>query len=114
MHWIHLTDEGQLQKIIVRSQEKTQVIFKYSTHCNLSEAMLNRLQNNCCPKHMDFHFLDLISHEDISSKISEKFHVAHQSPQVLLIKDGQCIFQQSNPEISFEEIMERATASAAV
>ncbi|TMI94013.1 MAG: DUF2847 family protein [Bacteroidetes bacterium] len=42
MHWIHLTDEDQLQKIIVRSQEKPQVIFKYSSHCDLSEIIFQR------------------------------------------------------------------------
>jgi bacillithiol system protein YtxJ len=59
---------------------------------------------------MDFHFLDLSSHEDISKKISATFHVAHQSPQILLIKDGECIFQKGDSEISLEEIMEHATA----
>jgi len=114
MHWIHLTDDDQLQKIVVRSQEKPQVIFKYSTHCHLSEVIFNRLQKNCCPDHMDFHFLDLISHEDISKEISDKFHVAHQSPQILLIKEGECIFHESHSEISLEEIIEHAAAPVPV
>ncbi|MFI5187192.1 MAG: bacillithiol system redox-active protein YtxJ [Chitinophagales bacterium] len=109
MHWIHLTDEDQLQKIIVRSQEKPQVIFKYSSHCDLSEAIFNRLQKNCCPGDIDFHFLDLVSHEDISTKISEIFHISNQPSQVLLIKDGECIFQESHSEISLEQIIEHAT-----
>ena len=110
MHWIHLTDEGQLQKIIVRSQEKPQVIFKYSNHCYLSEAILNRLQDDCCPEQIDFHFLDRISHEDISSQIAEKFHISNQPSQVLLIKDGKCVFQESHSAISLEQIMQRATS----
>ncbi|HEY2720179.1 MAG TPA: bacillithiol system redox-active protein YtxJ [Chitinophagaceae bacterium] len=112
MHWIHLTDEGQVQNIIVRSQEKPQVIFKYSTKCNVSEAIFSHLQKECCPKHMDFHFLDLISHEDISTKISEKFHVAPESPQILLIKNGECVFEESHSEISLQEIMEHVTTIA--
>src|SRR6266404_1676445 len=110
MHWIHVTDEDQLQNIIVRSQEKPQVIFKYSTHCQVSEAIFQRLQKNCCPEHIDFYFLDLIAHENISEKVSETFHVPHHSPQILLIKDGECIFEESNPEISLEEIMEHTQA----
>ena len=110
MHWIHLTDEDQLQKIIVRSQEKPQVIFKYSSHCDLSEIIFQRLQKNCCPEHIDFHFLDVVAHQDISEKVSQIFHVSHCTPQVLLIKDGECIFEQSHQEISLEEIMEHVTA----
>jgi len=108
MHWIHLTDEDQLQKIIVRSQEKPQVIFKYSSHCCQSETIFKRLQKNCCPEHIDFHFLDLIAHTNISEKVSEKFRVPHQSPQILLIKDGECIFDDSHSEICLQEIMEHA------
>ena len=110
MHWIHVTDEDQLQNIIVRSQEKPQVIFKYSSHCQVSEAIFQRLQKNCCPEHIDFHFLDLTAHENISEKVSETFHVPHHSPQILLIKDGECIFEESNPEISLEEILEHTQA----
>jgi len=113
MHWIHLTDQGQLQKIIVRSQEKPQVIFKYNNHCYLSETILNKLQKNCCPDHIDFHFLDLVSHEDISTKVAETFHVTHQSPQILVIKDGECIFQDSHSDISLEQIMEHAATTVA-
>jgi bacillithiol system protein YtxJ len=110
MHWIHLTDEDQLQKVIVRSQEKPQVIFKYSTDCHLSEIILQRLQKDCCPEHIDFHFLDSTVYKNISEKVSETFHVAPQSPQILLIKEGECIFEESHSEISLEEIMEHVTA----
>lgn len=106
MHWIHLTDEDQLQKIIVRSQEKPQVIFKYSTECHLSEIVFQRLQTNCCPEHIDFHFLNLATYQSISEKVSETFHVMHASPQVLLIKDGECIFAEGHSKISLQEILE--------
>jgi bacillithiol system protein YtxJ len=110
MHWIHLTDEDQLQKILVRSEEKPQVIFKYSSHCLLSETILARLQENCCPEHIDFHFLDLMAHKDISEKVSDTFHVSEQSPQIILIKGGESIYEGSNPEISLQEIIEHVTA----
>lgn len=106
MHWIHLTDEGQLQNILVRSQEKPQVIFKYSNHCYLSEVVFGRLQKDCCPEQMDFYFLDLVAYCNISDKVSETFNVAHQSPQILVIRDGECILDESHSEISLEEILE--------
>jgi monothiol bacilliredoxin len=112
MHWIHLTDEDQLQKIIVRSEEKPQVIFKYSSQCKVSEIILQRLQNSCCPEHIDFHFLDLMTYENISHKLSETFHVPEQSPQIILIKDGGSIFEESNAEISLQNILEHVTAAA--
>lgn len=112
MHWIHLTDEDQLQKIIVRSQEKPQVIFKYSNRCYLSEMIFLRLKKDCCPEQIDFYFLDLVAYRNISNKISETFDVAHQSPQILLIKDGECIYSESHSEISLSEILEHAQVAA--
>ena len=111
MHWIHLTDEDQVQKVIIRSQEKPQVIFKYSNRCFLSELIFRRLQKNCCPERMDFYFLDLIAYRNISDKISKTFGIPHQSPQILLIRDGECIFEESHSEISLEEIMEHAAVT---
>ena len=112
MHWIHLTDQEQLQHIIVRSQEKPQVIFKYSNRCYLSEIIFRRLQKDCCPEQVDFYFLDLIAYRNISDKVSDAFHISHQSPQILLIKDGECIFDESHSEISLEEILEHAQVTA--
>ena len=112
MHWIHLTDEDQLQKIIVRSQEKPQVIFKYTPGVYLSEIIFQRFQENCCPEHIDFHFLDVLVHANISEKVSGTFSVSHQCPQIIVVKDGECIFEASGAKISLEEIMEHVEATA--
>ncbi len=108
MHWIHLTNEGQLQDIVVRSQERSQVIFKYSSRCSLSDIIYKRLQTKCCPQSADFYFLDLITYRTISQQIAEKFQVQHQSPQVLVIRDGECIFDESHMSIDPEELLEQA------
>jgi len=112
MHWIHLTAEDQLQKIIVKSQEKPQVIFKYSSCCQLSVVVFQRLQQNGCPGDVDFHFLDLTNYNRISEKVSETFGVPNQSPQILVINEGQCIFHESHPGISLEGILQHATVAA--
>jgi len=112
MHWIHLTAEDQLQKVIVKSQEKPQVIFEYSSCCQISEVVFQRLQKNCCPGKIDFHFLDLTNYNHISEKVSATFRVPHQSPQILVINAGQCIFHESHPDISLEGILQHITVAA--
>lgn len=112
MHWIHLTAEDQLQKIIVKSQEKPQVIFKYNSSCHFSEIVFQRLQKNCCPCEIDFHFLDLANYTHISEKVSETFGIPHQSPQILVINEGHCVFHESHPDISMEGILQHITVAA--
>jgi bacillithiol system protein YtxJ len=108
MHWIHLTDEEQLKGIINKSQIRPQAIFKHSTRCSISTLAMQRLQKAKQPVEIDFYFLDLISHKSLSNKIAEKFKVHHESPQVLLIRNGECIYDESHMGISMDEITDRA------
>ena len=57
------------------------------------------------PENMPLYFLDLIQHRDISNQIAQLFHVHHESPQLLLIKDGECVLDQSHGGISVDEAL---------
>ena len=111
MHWIHLTDEEQLKQIISKSQIRPQVIFKHSTRCSISSVALQRLQKVSQPSNIDFYFLDLLSYRGLSNKIAQAFDVPHESPQVLLIKEGQCVYEESHMGISMNDIVEHAQAA---
>jgi bacillithiol system protein YtxJ len=106
MHWIHLTDEEQLKQIVSKSNIRPQVIFKHSTRCSISSVALQRLQKSEQPQDIDFYFLDLIAYRSLSNKIAEMFKVHHESPQVLVLKDGTCIYDESHLSISMNEILD--------
>jgi bacillithiol system protein YtxJ len=110
MNWIPLTTEIQLQQIIEHSSAKPQVIFKHSNRCSISSMAKNRLERNFQPAGIDFYFLDLLAHRPLSQKIAEVFKVTHESPQILLIKDGGCVFDESHTGISMDEIVEKSQA----
>ena len=111
MHWIHLTDEELLKQIITKSQVKSQVIFKHSTRCSISAVALQRLQKAQQPSDLDFYYLDLIAHRHISNKVAELFKVHHESPQILVIRDGECIYDESHLAISMDEILDHTKAA---
>jgi bacillithiol system protein YtxJ len=107
MNWIPITQEAQIDEIKKLSAQRPQLIFKHSTRCSGSSMALNRLERSIVPDEVDFYFLDLIAHKNISNKIAEDFAVYHESPQILLIKNGECIFDESHSGISMEEIQEQ-------
>ena len=111
MNWINLTSEEELHQIKVNSNTKPQVIFKHSTRCSISSVAKNRLERSTQPGEIDFHFLDLIRYRPISNKIAEDFKVYHESPQILLIKNGECIYDESHSGIDMQEIMEQVLAA---
>ena len=108
MNWIELNDINQLADIKALSFEKPQLIFKHSTRCSVSVMVKNRLDKESGTEDIDFHYLSLLSHRDISNQIAVDYKVTHESPQVLLIKDGQCIFNDSHSSIYYSEIIEKA------
>lgn len=105
MNWIPLNEETQLQDIIQKSENTPQVIFKHSTRCSISSMAKSRLDKNDHPDGIDFYYLDLLKHRNISNKIAADFDVHHQSPQVLLIRDGKCIYTESHSGIMMDEIV---------
>ncbi|MDQ2720876.1 MAG: bacillithiol system redox-active protein YtxJ [Bacteroidota bacterium] len=111
MNWIPLQQEQQIEDIISNSNVKPQVIFKHSTRCSISGMAKNRLDKKEQPEGIDFYFLDLIKHRNISNKISIDFHIPHQSPQVLVINHGKCIYDESHSGITMEDIVASATES---
>lgn len=106
MQWINLTDLAQLNTI--KNHESYSVIFKHSTRCSISMMAKRRFELDWdeLPKNINFYFLDLISHRDISAAIAEMFQVHHESPQLLLIHNGECILDSSHGDISAEEVGE--------
>ncbi len=108
MQWISLTDSAQLEQIRKKSIEKPQLIFKHSTRCSTSQLVKNRLERTQTPEGIDFYLLDLISYRPVSNEISETFRVFHESPQVLLIRNGECIYEESHLGIAMDEILEQS------
>ncbi|MFM2360526.1 MAG: hypothetical protein RLY16_2519 [Bacteroidota bacterium] len=108
INWLVLNSEQQLADIVKASHERAQVIFKHSTRCSISGVAKNRLDKQEQPATIDFHYLDLIAFRPISQAIAEQFQVHHESPQVLLIKNGACVYDESHMSISMDEILEQA------
>jgi len=100
--WHDLTDVKQLDDIVAESSQSPVLIFKHSTRCGISRMAIKGFE-----KEYDFvngvakpYYLDLLNHRDISAAIAERFGVHHESPQILLIKDGKVVYHESHGSIS--------------
>ena len=104
MNWIALSSPEQLQKI--KDADGYSVIFKHSTRCSVSMMAKKRFEFDwdAIPEGISVYFLDLVSYREISNAIAAQFNVYHESPQVLLIKNGECIYETSHSEISAEDL----------
>lgn len=105
IHWIPLTDLGQLNEISELSFQKPVAIFKHSTRCSISRMALKQFENefNLDDKVTPY-YLDLLEFRPISNEIASRFQVFHQSPQLILIKDGNAIYSASHSDIEVEAL----------
>ncbi len=105
MNWTQLQSTDQLNEI--KNLPGYSIIFKHSTRCSISMMAKRRfeLDWDSLPEEIPLYFLDLIQYREISNQIAQLFQVYHESPQLLLIKDGECILDQSHGGISIDEAL---------
>lgn len=109
MKWNKLSEIEQLEEINKASFDTPVMIFKHSTRCSISSSALNRVERNWNNEQDDVKvkpfYLDLIAYRNVSNEIAKKWRIEHQSPQVLIIKKGACIYTETHMGINYEEII---------
>lgn len=100
--WNYLTSEGDLEDAIKRSHEVPVAIFKHSTRCFISQSVLRSFENDAADYQgpAELYFLDLLSYRTLSNRIASELHVTHQSPQLIVLKDGKAVENASHNAIS--------------
>ncbi|NNM15941.1 MAG: bacillithiol system redox-active protein YtxJ [Bacteroidia bacterium] len=116
MNWLPLESISQIEEIITQSEHSEThavLIFKHSTICSISSMALSRLERKwqVSTEKIPTYFLDLRKFRDVSNYLEEKFNVKHESPQVLLIKHGKCVFDTSHNLIAADVIKESAESA---
>ena len=105
--WLPLTESEQLQSIVQESHEHPVLIFKHSTTCPISAAAKAKVERQwpdaSLPADATIYYLDLLKHRPISGQIASELDVEHQSPQLLLVQDGQVRYHASHMGIRLSE-----------
>lgn len=105
----NLQTVAELTEIKAISHEKPCIIFKHSTRCNISSIAKTRLERdwNFGGDQIPAFYIDVLQSRPISNQVASDFAVHHESPQILLIWKGECVFEETHLNIDFEEIKEQ-------
>ena len=99
--WLPLTATDQLETIAEQSKNKTQLIFKHSTRCGISRMVMSQFESAYdLDINADLHYLDLLNYRDVSNEVGYKFQVMHQSPQLLVMRNGVAVAHESHGAIN--------------
>ena len=110
MNWTPINELHDVEAIIERSKNVPCLILKHSTTCPISSLAKHRLEKQWsdAEKGIEPYYLDLLRYRDISHQIAATFGVRHESPQVLLIKNGECVYDASHLDIRVDELRQPA------
>lgn len=100
--WIPLTNSEQIEAIEVRSKDKVQVIFKYSTRCGINRIVMKEFEKayESSVQDFEFYYLDILAFRTVSNTIATKYHIIHESPQILVIKNRAVVAHASHSAIN--------------
>ena len=97
--WTPLTQPEELTVLAAASHERPVLIFKHSTTCSISAAAKARIERQWAASgltDLTIYYLDLLQNRPLSAQVAEAFGVAHESPQLLLIQNGECRYHASH------------------
>ena len=104
MNWTNLSETTQLEQTLKAMPEDV-LIFKHSFRCSISVAIKNRLESTDLGNHYKLFMIDVVNSRSTSLYLAEKVDIQHESPQVLLFRNGQCYYHASHFDITEHAIL---------
>lgn len=106
--WIPLVALEQLDDIEQKSKDKLQAVFKHSTRCGISKMVMKQFiaAYQFTDNQLDLYYLDLLNYRAVSNAVANRFQIMHESPQLLVIKNGVVVAHASHGAINNLNVIE--------
>ena len=104
--WVPLTKKEDLNRLVEESETRLIAIFKHSTRCGISRMTLKRFEKEFefSEDQVKLYFLDLLKFRELSQEIASRFGVAHESPQIIVVKGEKVMHHASHAGISAQDL----------
>jgi bacillithiol system protein YtxJ len=110
-----LTSLEQWKEALDRTSNKPLLVFKHSTSCSVSagahEEATHYIQDDQTGD-IDYAIVHVIEDRPVSNEIAERLGVKHASPQIILVKDGEAVWDTSHWRITYDFLSEKLGPSA--
>lgn len=93
---IELFETDQWSQLLAESEKKPVFIFKHSSRCGTSSMVLRRFEKQMQEREQSYYFLDIFACRSLSNTIAESMEIRHESPQLLVLKDGKAFKHASH------------------
>lgn len=107
MNWENISSLNQLNQVLINTQQKDSecaLFFKHSPRCGISSMVLRRFESAWDISNVNVFMVNVLSQRDASNELAQQFRIRHESPQILLIKNGKLLYTASHGDISAVDI----------
>ena len=101
-HFVRVTAITSLDELAERSKERAVVLFKHSLTCPISARAYDQMAE--FPGEVAL--LEVQRARDLSSEVEKRLGVAHESPQVIVLHNGQVVWSASHFAITADAVAE--------
>ncbi|MFN2517234.1 MAG: bacillithiol system redox-active protein YtxJ [Pyrinomonadaceae bacterium] len=101
-HFVKITDKKSFEELASRSKDRTVVIFKHSLTCPISAAAYEQMAEF----DGEIALIEVQRARELSTEIENRFGIAHESPQVIVLRNGQVVWNASHFKITADAVVE--------
>lgn len=109
------TSIEQWDQALKGSSERPLLVFKHSTSCPVSAGAheeFSHFVEDRKAEEVDYAIVHVIEDRPVSNAIAEQLGIKHASPQAILVKDGQPVWNTSHWHITYSFLSEKLGSSA--
>lgn len=106
-HWNVLTEKDHVEEVLENSHQKTQLVYKHSHTCGICHAAKERIEESMdeIKRQAAINFTNVKKSRPVSNALADELGIRHESPQVLIIKNGECTWHESHWSIKAGDIL---------
>jgi bacillithiol system protein YtxJ len=97
-----IDNKETLDKLVTDSRTKPIVIFKHSNSCGISSAAYREMEKLEAPVNL----LEVQSARDVSRELAAMTGIRHETPQVIVLKDGKAVWDASHFDVKAGAVRE--------
>jgi len=101
-HFIKVTETKSLDDLTNRSKDRPIVIFKHSLTCPISASAYDEMTEF----DGEVALVEVQRSRELSAEIENRLGVAHESPQVIVLRNGQVAWNASHFKITANAVAE--------
>ena len=101
-HFRRVTEVKEFTELLSHSQRRPIVIFKHSTTCPISAAAYFEMEQF----EGDVALVEVQNSRELSREIERLSGIRHESPQVLIFKKGQVVWNASHRQVKAQAVAE--------